>query len=213
MPAAPYTPSKQSIIAATLTMRMNGQTLMNTMHYQPDGSETGTFSDGAAVLDDFATKIDEAGVGWSFLMGVFTSTVLEMVELKLQFVYPVRYAYKTYPAATALGTQPGDALPQNVAAALTFQSNRAGRHEHGTLKIGGLPSSAVVGGNVDGPTRAHISSLGDFLKETAEIPAAGFTYKGIIYRRTSPSTSSDISHNSVGTSARVNRRRTVGLGI
>lgn len=211
--STPYTPSKQSLISATLVMRLNNQEIINTMHYQPEEPESGTFPDGEAVLDEFASIIDEADNGWSFKQAVFSSVELTIVALRLQFIYPTRYAYKTYTTTAEAGTQVGDALPQNVSAALTMQTNFAGRHEHGTLKIGGLPSSAVVNGYIDNITRGHIASMGQWLTQVSPGATFAHPYKAIVLRRVEPTLSNVITHNVVGTTARVMRRRTVGLGI
>jgi len=208
-----YTPSNNSIVQATLYGVMNNQTWMNVIHFLPVDPPAGDIADGEDVLDEFAGLLDATGAGWSFLRAVYTSNQMSIDYLQLQFIWPQRYAYKRYDADTQVGTQAGDQAPQNVDGVITFQSDLTGPHSQGGIRIPGLVATDVANGFVDGVIRGHMDSEAAFLTAATTVTAAGFDYQLGIARKDNLALSEDVTHWTVQETARVQRRRTVGLGI
>jgi len=209
----PYSPANNSIIQAILKGRLNGQVWMNVIHFRPIDPPAGEITDGAAHLDEIATIIDDPGVGWSFLRAVYTSTTNNIDSLQLQYVWPDRYAYRRYDADTVVGTQAGDAAPQNVGAVYTLQSDEAGRSKVGSQHVCGLTAADVVGGMVDSVIAGHIDSEATYLLTPFTTIGEAFEYEMCIFHRAAPALSASVTHATVQPEVRVERRRTVGLGI
>jgi len=106
----------------------------------------------------------------------------------------------------------GDGQTTTLASVISMRTLKAGRNQTSTKHVGPIPDEAVAGGEVSGDQRAALELLGTRLVTQIQIGGTGAIYVPSIFHRAT-STSDQMTNFSVPLSARVMRRRTVGVGI
>lgn len=129
-----------------------------------------------------------------------------------QRIWPVRSVARPITLVGAVGTNAGGASSANHTASITFQTPNAGRTQRGTIHIGPAPDSASALGFIVNAYFALLLTLTNRLLTAFTPPTSGSIVAPVLYNRkthiTSPVTSAQVQPTS-----RVQRRRTVGVGI
>jgi hypothetical protein len=206
----PYVVTSNSILQVVIKGRHEFQDVMSVFNYRY--TDAATITDGAAMLDLFWTR-------WSAVGGMLddwhacVTQKLNALETRLQWITPTRFAYavKTDPAY-AEGQVAGDAYPVNTSVAITKRTQNAGRMNIGTLHMPGVPLDSVLNGGITAFGVAKYASLiEEMLKEIVTFGTVAH-FSPVLYHKTSPSISPIIVNASLQPFARIERRRTVGLG-
>lgn len=138
-------------------------------------------------------------------------------KLSIQKIYPARFIRSTSASNAPIGTNDGYTakLPQNVSMAITVRSDNSGPHFLGTKHIGCLGDNFVEDGLVTTAGKTALAGLGDQLVAVQDVVVSGVNVAMvlIILNRVSPSVSAVVTNYIRGDTSRVQRRRTVGLGI
>lgn len=146
---------------------------------------------------------------------MFTADLTD-IKVRLQFVYPTRYAAKVAFSNPSVGDREVSVikLPPNLAAALTLRSFVAGSDAHGTKHILVMDQNDVADGVVQEDLRDLMQEFGDRMVTPLEATVGPGTAKfnPVILHRAAPAASQFAELAQVQTTARVMRRRTVGLG-
>lgn len=205
-----YTVTDGSILQAVIEGRHENQQVMSifTWKVQVDGS----LANGATALDAFWARLDGGGRFLDFYTQCLSQNVLT-IRTRLQWIYPTRFAFITRVSPDfPTGNVAGAAMPVNTAVAITKRTENAGRTQVGTLHMPGVPATAIVNGAVQAAAIARYETFGNFmlLPIVTTVPAA--TYTPILYHKTSPSVAQPLANFEVSRFARVQRRRTVGVG-
>lgn len=138
------------------------------------------------------------------------STDYTMLAIRSQTIHPVRVAY-VQTAAVHLGAG-GVGTVANDSAALTLRTATAGRDQVATKHIGPIPDDASVSGVLTVSMQERLNLLGSVMTVPIQIAPAGLTFTPVIFHKAT-GTHNTITTHIVGEQSRVQRRRTVGLGI
>lgn len=197
---------------------LHAQTVITTWHYR-FLQTTPVFVEGDTVADQISTRIIAGLYGsYTAIMPVeWTATSID-----IQWITPVRYRKKVYPRADAGGG--GTTTTANMAAALTLQGDAATRRAQATKHIPGLGSGDILAGTLRPAYLALLNTLGG--SAVADLVFALGQAEPVIYGRfiaadptTTPPTPGQpelittVTTYNVNPNARVQRRRTVGLGV
>lgn len=219
---ADYAVVGNSVCQVTLISTLFGQTVMNTFHYRLDLSG-GNVAAGSAFLSDFNDALNAGG-------GLFEQYILCLptqalnIHADFQWIDPDRFIKRTFVVNPTGGAAHVCTTP-NLAAVLELRGNIASRRSVGTKHLPGLGGTAVAAGIVQAELRAQIQELGD--QAVLDVAVGGRTMRPIVFGRARPSYTKpdgtvvpalpksykDVTGYVDQATARVMRRRTVGLGI
>jgi hypothetical protein len=201
------------IISVGVDSLLNGQQVLLTHHYVIT-TLTGTAPTVQAgslailgvlnVLDGLAEKVADC-----------YSSDVSIMNIYAQKIWPTRFVRFSGTPTVNEGEIQGDALPQNVAHAITLRSEFTGADGRGTKHIGGVPTTWSIGGQMTQAAYDAYAALADELvtARTVNVPGGGaFVMKPIAYHRATPSVSALVDNWIISRTTRVMRRRTVGLG-
>jgi len=208
-----YQPQKDSIVEVTLRCTMNGQAMLNVLHYQPTAPGSGSIGDGRNNLLQFINTIDVSGTGWSALRSVSCADLMTIDTITAQYIWPERFVRLVEPTSTTSGSLTGLAAPQNVAAFVQLLTDESGRQFRGGMHVGGLSAADVGDGFLANTLKSSLDTEATFLLGPITTTTAGLNYVPIIYQRLNPVASASVTQVSVEATSRTMRRRGVGLGI
>lgn len=201
-----YEVADGAILESTIVGNHEGQVTMSVFHYRL--TSTLGLPDGDAAIDAF-------NVEWNDLTDFVGAYVTALSQTWLatmcvyQWIYPTRFHRRTKTPAAAQGSVAGLSLPPNVSAAISKLSEKATRRSRGTLHVPGVPSSHVNSGEITLAGKALYDDLAEFMPVRYQTN----TFVPILFNRTNPALSETIVEGRSELTSRVNRRRTVGLGI
>lgn len=186
------------------------QEVMSVFHYRY--TDTSPIADGAAILELIWNRWNAAGK----MLEVWENCVSEKVtaiETRLQWITPTRFAYVTKTEATGLtGKVAGDAYPTNTSVAITKRTINAGRTQVGTLHMPGVPSTFIGNGAVRPvAVTAYAALIAEMLLRITTLGTV-VNLDPVIFHKSSPDISPIFVNCTLQPTARVERRRTVGLG-
>jgi len=200
------------ILQYTLNCRYQGQVILNTWNFRvtqfvPDLVDYEDFC--MEVLTDLrapGTLIDD--------LEALTVPEYSFVDHRLQRVYPSRNR-AVIDTLTTIGTLGETGCTVNQAAVVTKQGNVAGRFAIGSWHQTGLAQNAFEAtGNIALATRTALAAALSPLASVINPDGfAGTTLSPILWGRAVPLRQTPIAQLTAQISARVMRRRTVGLGI
>lgn len=201
------------ILLFTMKWRMAGQTLLNTCHYRYDAN-VGPGDDFEDFAPAMTARLNAADNVIDSMLDVLSNDIT-LEEIRLQPVHPVRYAPYVL-EVNKVGQVATPAVPVNCAAVFTKRSLLATRYGIGSWHQGGIPA-AVYNRATGLFTFADLNVIATQLGNAFEgnfIPdgMTGFVH-GILWNYQTPLRITDIAEITPQLSARVMRRRTVGLGI
>jgi len=202
--------SENSIVAMIVRYTHDGQENLNTFHYK------------VRTLGGVGLSVTEVNSGveycWTVIGGLkerFQDCLsVDIVDCE---VWSQVIALQRFPKKLAVGafsgTVAGTALPSNLSHALTLRGEFAGPRYRGTKHIGGQASSFSSQSLLTPAGLGALMTLGDGLVMDQDGDAGGdTTFYPVIYNRADPGASIAIKDYLVGSTTRVQRRRTVGLG-
>lgn len=217
-----YAVTANSVMQVTLRGTLFNQTVMNTFHYRVD-SGGGVLADGAAALSQMNDALGIPDSFYDTYQRVLPPQVVNIIA-DLQWIDPDRFVKRTFPV-WPLGTGAFTATTPNLSAVLELRGDIADKRSIGTKHIPGLGGVAVAGGLVQAALLADLEEFG----QQARLPqtVGGRTMTPIVFGRARAAYTDKfgVLHPAIGksyrpiteftvqTTARVMRRRTVGLGI
>lgn len=203
------------LVQLTFVSRWNAQVIMLTTHYKCRTPPSGSQSTGQ-TLQGLIDYVDPAGansLGDVYLKCLPENLILR--EIWAQKIYPTREV-KQSKAVSYTGLWPtAEASTGNIGAVITLRTDKAGRSQVGNKHIGPLPQDAYTNGQISGAAIIAMEVLGEALVNALNTAGSG-QYDPAIYHRAGDGAAqkSDlIASFVIQTTARVMRRRTVGLGI
>jgi hypothetical protein len=181
---------------------------MTVLHYQLTAS---SLTDGKEGLTDAWTEFNGANKLVSDWRNCLSQDVTE-IEVFLQWINPLRFAYQKFAPAVQSGGVAQPSLPPNVAFAVERRTDAVGRGERGVLHMPGVPVTFEAQSflSINGRT-----AYGLFASECTTdmvLVNSGGLLKPVLYRRAEPLNSPVITDWDIKSWSRVMRRRTVGVG-
>lgn len=193
----------------------NGQHDLITFHWKVD-SLSGAAPTRAAFQAALRATLDGLGELSDLVAACYVDVATNGL-LTIQKIWPTRYIRSQVASGTAAGTNAGYSLPlpQNVSMALSFRGDVANPHSRGTKRIGCLGDNFITDGLVSAAGLTAMANLGNYYLAPLSVVATGTTVglSPIILNRLAPNASITITNFIRGTTSRIERRRTVGLGI
>lgn len=200
-------------IAVTIEGRLFNQQILLTQHYTAV-LVTGPGDPVQDVLFALHTRLDAAGKLYQAYALCLSS---EMVGLrcKLQDIWPIRYSYIEEEPTVVTGGVLEDSMPPNVSQTITLAGITAGRGFTGTKHISAVPLSFTENGMPTIGSVGPMSALANELRASVAVVttfASTYDFNPILYKRAAPLDSEPVVTWRLGSTTRVERRRTVGLG-
>lgn len=193
-----------------------GQTTMTTLTYIVDGV-SGSEKPYVDVINAFHDEWIDALGGVAQKLAACYSSGMTNITYDYQIVYPVRYIKLTRSSASySTGSVSGTSLPPNVASVMTLRGDLGNRHNLANKHLGAVPTTFSANGLVTPTGLASYAAYADAAIDqgaTVTVDGSNYTMKPIIYNRAVPVDSVGITNYQIGQTTRVERRRTVGLGI
>jgi hypothetical protein len=202
--ATPLVPG--AIIAVTVETTLNGQTMLNVLHYVL--GTVGT-ADYIAALTALNTLLNGAG-GLTDAMKACMSQDADFVSTMCQVVAPTRLV-GVKAAVVKSGSVLATALPQNVSAVITKRTDQASRRGIGSFHLGAIASTQVDAGYLTGPLIGNLTTLGNVIRSTLAVGTQSYT--PCLWSPITPAETRILVSTTVQQTSRVMRRRTVGVGI
>lgn len=220
--ATDYAVAANSVCQVTMKGTLFNQAVMNTFYYRLDPSG-GTITNGGAFLADFNDTLSVPDNFYDAYMACLPALV-ENVFADLQWIDPDRFIKREF-VVGPVGTFTHVPTTANLAAVLELRANIADRRSIGSKHLPGLGGAALVAGNVSAGLISQIDNFGGIC--TTEQPVGARSMRPIVFGRARPSYTDkhgkvhpaipksyrEVSGYIVQRTARVMRRRTVGLGI
>jgi len=201
------------IVEVTLLGSCFGQAVQNKFHYACI-SVSGADQASQDVFDELDTELS-AGAGLINLMLLLAPTQYELGAVRYQVIKPVRQvAYPVQHADNGLNTQ--NTLATNVAFAITKRGDLAGRRNISTTHVIGTTDGSLMDEGKLTPAAITLAeNIAAFMDNQVSITVGAIDYEfgPVIYHPTDPLNPTPITSCIVQPTARVMRRRTVGLGI
>lgn len=198
-----------AILEVVIHSMLNGQRQMTVLHYR--------LSDLSTPADQFV-KLEAVDDRFALADGIYDAVAnasgndCEFQPVQLQWIFPTRYAYRKFASMPLIGQYPNICLPSNVSATITKKGEEAGRHSIGAVHLPNVPQETMVAGIFQAPYTTALGDLATALK-TPYTLATGGTLTPIIANKASLGGSKDVFTTVVQDATRVQRRRTLGLGI
>lgn len=220
--ALDYAISGNAVCQVTLFGTLFGQTVMNVFHYRLDLAG-GTVAAGGAFLQDFNDALNAGGGFYETYVNSLPAQVLN-IRADLQWIDPDRFIKRTF-VVNPTGGFTHIPTTANLAAVIELRANIASRRSVGTKHLPGLGGTGVANGLVTAALMAQIEEFGD--QAILDVTVGLRTMRPIIFGRARPAYTKpdgtvmpalpksykEVSGYVTHDTARVMRRRTVGLGI
>jgi hypothetical protein len=198
-----------AILEVIIHSTLAAQRQMTVLHY--------LLSDLGAPADQFSF-LETVDDRLAAVDGIYTAIAnvsgndCEFQEVQLQWVHPFRYAYRRFASMPLIGQAPDACYPPNVAATITKKGEEAGRHSIGSVHLPNMPNNTAADGKWGPAMLALLTTLAGRLKAPFTLATPG-TITPIIFNKAAPADSKPVFSTVVQPEVRVQRRRTVGLGI
>lgn len=134
-----------------------------------------------------------------------------LLEIRAQRFKPTRSAYSSVFPVGAVGTNAGAATTANDAAVITYRTAFAGKGQRGNMHIGPMPDAGAAAGLITNAYKATLGVLGNAMLASFIPPGSGSLCVPIDYHKASNLFDLWQSFR-LGDTARIMRRRTVGIG-
>lgn len=204
-----YTVPVGAILELSIRAKMELQDIMTVLHYRL--SSTSPLGDGAAALVAILDQVAGAGQLKDKWLDCVASAVTN-TKVVAQWITPERYGFRETQTLPATGQLVGNPMPVNAAAAITRRAEGAGRLNVATIHMPGLTKDAVVNGLITDAQQALYMTFGSATLDNIILLTPALTLTPVIFHRASPPLSPRPLNVSIQPTARVMRRRTVGLG-
>jgi hypothetical protein len=207
-----YTVTEGAMLEVTLVQELAGQAVLNMLHYKLHFTGGSIDVDGVAAINHLDGLLNVAG-GLTGKMSTAQVTDLIWKHVRYQWIFPTRYGFVELDPSPAAGAVVDTALPPNDGIAFTKRAERSGRQFIGTFHMGGIAAGDLTAGEINGVRLAAFNAVRDELKATYTYAPGGEQFIPVIYHRAAPADSPVVVNTVLQTTSRINRRRTVGLGI
>lgn len=200
-----------SILEVSIVSKLYFQTILNVLHYRVI-----TVSGVPNTLDEQdAFNVDFANVALGGVMDKYKKATMglqEVVEIRSQFVSPLRFrASKLAVSITGLR---GNNDAANQAVVITKRGQFANRRNIGSIHIPAPGEGDIDAGVLAPAYKPILEDLAAELEQNITVTTGAGVYEPVIYSRgPAPDNWQSIDDCLVQDTARVMRRRTVGLGI
>lgn len=203
-----------AILEVTIDQTSNSQILLNIFHYRLITTPSTTV-DGDDVTGLLATTILGGGVQLPVNLRALCPTNWRWNSWRTQWIHPTRYTRVSYDAGAGTGGVLSTNTPQNLALTMTKRAVEANRHGIGSLHFGGLTSGDFLNGEITAAGQTKMELIGDAIDQVVDVSAVpnAVSLTPILFNRNSPASSLNWVEYVVQNTVRVERRRTVGLGI
>lgn len=182
-----------------------GQRTMTVLHWKNTGT---LLSDGLAALALVTGWMKGGTVGTAYKAA--TSADWKCYRVQAQLISPTRYrAVVDDWAGEGVGDVCGTA---NTGTALLRYGQTADRHSTGTLHMPGLPLNAMIDGKISATQKLSLSNLLAYWIANNSMGTTT-TFTPVLFNRTNAAASVTVVGGTVQDTVRIDRRRTVGVGI
>lgn len=198
-----------ALLEVVIRSTLAGQRQMTVLHY--------TLTDLGAPADQF-TMLETVDDRLAAIDGIYNAISAvsgndcEFQEVQLQWVHPFRYAYRRFASMPLIGQYDGVCMPPNTSATITKRGEEAGRHSIGSVHMPNVPAGSIDEGLYVAPVLDLYTALAARLKAPFTLATPG-VITPVIYNKLAPADSKTVFTTVVQPEVRVQRRRTVGLGI
>ncbi len=184
------------------------QQIMTVLSYKLVGE--GVLEDGAAAADAFLADAIAAGGIYRLWLDCLAQSAINC-DAYAQWITPTRYAYRTAGAGNQVGTIGFDCISPNYSAGITRRGELANRHSISNLHMPAVPDTGVQEGRIQ---LVYETPLQTFMEKSLEAFTVGFGLDlvPVAFNRADPSASVVLVEGFLQDTARVMRRRTVGVG-
>lgn len=189
------------------------QRVLNTYHYI-------CIAEPAVPTDRYAIYTEM--VNWIQIAGGLQETFLDMVSdqltldsIRIQFRAPERFMYQRF-TVNLPGNLTGDANTANIGASIERRGGEALRTNIGRLAVAGIPSASIVAGKITAPALVLLGDHAEVITQDAVLTGSA-EFSPCLWTEqpngAPPIFQTYIYDAAPMTTARTQRRRTVGLGI
>lgn len=202
-----YSLQVDDVIEVVIQGEADGQTTITTFHYMMNDPATDAVEWLQAALNTFQGEIDGTYARFRNVTGddfIFRAVTIQRIS-------PTRNAKIGIPIGEQTGLVNSECLPPANAVAVTRRTELAGRHQHGSLHMPGVPLSFVANGILTANAVSTYSTFANSL--TFPLEWGNATARPVIFNRLDPLASTTVSNAAPMTSVRTMRRRVVGRGI
>lgn len=198
-----------AVLECVIHSRLNGQRQMTVLHYRLSNVTAPINQyDALETVDDRFALAD----GPYDAIAAASGNDCEFQPVQLQWIYPTRYAYRRFASMPLIGQYVTACFPSNVSATILKKGEEAGRHSVGAVHLPNIPIETVAEGFFVAPYTTALDALAVALKTPYTLATTG-TLTPIIANKASLGGSKDVFTTVVQLDSRVQRRRSVGLGI
>lgn len=201
--------NNDAILEVVIRSRLAAQRQMTVLHFRI--TEMSAPADQFNILETIDDRLAAADGIYDAIANV-SGNDCEFDEVQLQWVHPFRYAYRRFASMPLIGQYDGACFPPNVAATITKKGVEAGRHSLGSVHLPNVPSGSVNEGLFVAPVFDLYTTLATRLKTPYTLATTG-VITPVIYNKLAPAASKTVETTVFQPEVRVQRRRTVGLGI
>lgn len=204
-----YTVGVGGILELTVQGILFDQRVMNVFHYRV--KTIGSVTDGNNLLQEMVDIWVQGGGMHEKLVSCIAQNVTN-INVREQWVTPIRYRAKEFTVALDNGMDPTDCELPYVSASVELAGEKADRHGVGRKSIFGVPTSRYNDGR---PTAAYLTTLGAFATSCAGVLTlpSGMTMEPVIFNRHAPADSRVIIQAGPKNEMRTQRSRVIGRGI
>jgi hypothetical protein len=206
---AVYPISPNDVCEVTITAVLANQIVFWTHHYKY--IDATVIADGNAELGLLTTALRTTSAVYTKLKGLQTSDVAYQ-EMRTQIVFPARRPYHSFDLRPDAGTKAPPTAPPNVACFINKQSSIVGRGRHGGWHICGVDLASISAGIMD-PAYIALANVAAGLWNTDVLTTSGSHWHPVIFNPRNPTPQADIFGTFTERTSRIERRRTVGVGI
>lgn len=201
--------STDAIIEVTFQGRADDQVTLSLFHYRLNNAIAN--SDGTALADQLHTALIAAGSLRALYLAC-CSNDFTLERMRYQWIYPTRYSAQDKAVGPLAGLIADVMAPSNIAAALLKRTFLTGRRQRGVLHMPGVAVGSIAGSVLTGAAEALYSALGVRVAGTITL-AGDEVFEPVIFNKQFPVTSPTIQTVDPEHTARIMRRRTVGVGV
>jgi len=187
----------------------SGQRQMTVLHYR--------LTDLGAPADQWE-KLEAVDDRFAAVDGIYDAIAdvsgndCEFQPVQLQWIFPERYAFRTFGSMPLLGQAVQGCEVSGVAATITKRGVESGRHNIGSVHMPNCPKESIASSMWSDPNLTLYGTLATRLRTPFTL-ATGGTLTPVIFNKANPALSVEVFGTTLQPEVRYQRRRTVGLGI
>jgi hypothetical protein len=203
-----YNVSNRAILEAIVSVFKDEVVFMNVSHWRVTGLAGP--NDGRLVMAAFDSGFNIAGGYQDTLMNCLPDSAI-CLNVSYQWIWPVRYAYRSFTPSSLLGHVAQPSLPSTTCLAVQRTTDEAGRSNRGEFHIGPVPTTFVANSV---KTAAADAGYAPFLAKCIDpIVTLAEQFDPVLFHRSAPDLSKVPTQSALMRTSRALHRRTVGVGI